>query len=66
VTAPASTVTLADGSAQTVPGGSLTVTFEVVNTVGPAPSNPRWIKIAGGILVAVGVGLAAWFAGHHG
>jgi hypothetical protein len=66
VTAPSSTVTLADGSSLTVPGGSLTVAYEIVNTVGPAPSNPRWIKIAGTIAAFIGAGLVAWFAASHG
>ncbi len=64
VTAPTSTVTLADGSTLTVPGGSLTVAYEIVNTVGPAPSNPRWIKIAGTIAAIVGGVLVAWFGAH--
>lgn len=59
VTAPSQTVTMADGSTLDIPGGSVALTYEVIATQGPAPSNPRWIRILGVIVAAAG-GFLTW------
>ena len=58
VTAPGSSVIMADGSTLVVPGGSVSVTYDIISSQGPAPSNPRWKKIAGTAALAL-VGLLA-------
>lgn len=45
VTAPSQTVTMADGTPFTIPGGSVSISYEVISETGPAPSNPRWLRI---------------------
>jgi hypothetical protein len=64
VTAPATTITLADGSSYTYPAGTVTSYYKVLPDTPAAnpPRTPRWIKILGTVLVGVVVGLVAWLA----
>jgi hypothetical protein len=62
VTFPSTTDVLADGTVYTYPSGTLTSYVKVLPDVAVpnVPRNPRWIKIAGTVAVAIAIGVAAY------